>query len=226
MLRSTLTVTRSRISGVGVFSKQEIPALSIVWYPCESCLAVPKYSVSRLNRSDINTLKEFGLTLSNGCDLLPCGGAAFFNHSCTPNVLQFGQSFGVTVRRIASGEELTIDYEAFPHESPWSFLCRCRQNGCRRLIHSQRNPNAKPELSTVAGHSALQYIDILMRTHHSEHLRSNTLLGCKGVGSWSPKHILEVSRSYVSPRWGMKWSTKHNVSHAIKKVLKNYPSNM
>ncbi|MHA6266362.1 SET domain-containing protein [Aliiroseovarius sp. CAU 1755] len=226
MLRSTLTVSRSCISGRGVFARQEIPALEIVWYPCESCLTVPKYSVSRLNGSDINALKEFGLTLSNGCDLLPCRGAAFFNHSCTPNVLQVGQNFGMTVRKVATGEELTIDYATFPHEPPWSFLCRCRENDCRRLIHSQRNPNVRPELTALADNSVQNYIHELMRTHHSEHLRNNTLLGHKGVTSWSTKHIVEVSRTYVSPRWGMKWSTRHNASLAIRRILKNYSSNM
>jgi hypothetical protein len=56
------------------------------------------------------------------------------NHSCDPATLDFGLEFGVAVRDIAPGDEVTLDYRTFMNDPPWKVICNCRQENCQRVI--------------------------------------------------------------------------------------------
>ncbi len=67
-------------------------------------------------------------------------GAEFINHCCEPNLrarLSRGRIFLVSLRPIAAGEELTLDYQV-GGDSP-DLPCRCGAAGCRG---SMRRPIA------------------------------------------------------------------------------------
>jgi hypothetical protein len=56
------------------------------------------------------------------------------NHSCEPNVGMGGNVLLVSMRDIAAGEELTIDYALFLGDSGFAMECRCRAAACRGVV--------------------------------------------------------------------------------------------
>lgn len=56
------------------------------------------------------------------------------NHSCEPNVGMGGNVLLVSMRAIASGEELTIDYCLFVGDPAFSMACHCSRPSCRTVI--------------------------------------------------------------------------------------------
>jgi hypothetical protein len=59
---------------------------------------------------------------------------SYGNHSCDPNLWMLD---GVTIgtrRRVAAGEELTVDYAVFTATSGWSMPCRCGSRLCRGVV--------------------------------------------------------------------------------------------
>jgi D-alanine-D-alanine ligase-like ATP-grasp enzyme len=55
------------------------------------------------------------------------------NHSCNPNCRYDGLNV-VTMRSIAAGEELTLDYAQFCNEQTSGFECHCGEPNCRKFI--------------------------------------------------------------------------------------------
>jgi hypothetical protein len=53
------------------------------------------------------------------------------NHSCEPNVGMGGNVLLVSMRDIAAGEELTIDYALFLGDPGFAMECRCGTAACR-----------------------------------------------------------------------------------------------
>ncbi len=67
-------------------------------------------------------------------------GAEFINHSCEPNVavdIVAGRVFFVSLREIANGEELLLDYRvrADDSEAP-PMPCRCGAASCRGFLNA------------------------------------------------------------------------------------------
>jgi uncharacterized protein len=56
------------------------------------------------------------------------------NHSCEPNVGIGGNVLLVSMRDIAAGEELTIDYALFPADPGFAMECRCGAAACRGVL--------------------------------------------------------------------------------------------
>jgi hypothetical protein len=56
------------------------------------------------------------------------------NHSCEPNVGMGGNVLLVSMRDIAAGEELTIDYALFLADPGFAMDCRCRTPACRGVV--------------------------------------------------------------------------------------------
>ncbi len=64
----------------------------------------------------------------------------FINHSCEPNVGFGGNTVLVTMRAVASGEELSTDYAMFDamfDDYAGNMTCRWGTSGCRRTIDGQ-----------------------------------------------------------------------------------------
>jgi len=56
------------------------------------------------------------------------------NHSCEPNVGMGGNVLLVSMRDIAAGEELTIDYALFLADPGFAMECRCGAAACRGVL--------------------------------------------------------------------------------------------
>ncbi len=56
------------------------------------------------------------------------------NHSCEPNVGMGGNVLLVSMRDIAAGEELTIDYALFLADPRFAMQCRCATAACRGVV--------------------------------------------------------------------------------------------
>jgi len=56
------------------------------------------------------------------------------NHSCEPNVGVGGNVLLVSMRDIAAGEELTIDYALFLGDPGFAMECRCGTAACRGVV--------------------------------------------------------------------------------------------
>ncbi len=56
------------------------------------------------------------------------------NHSCEPNVGIGGNVLLVSMRDIAVGEELTIDYALFLGDPGFAMECHCRAAACRAVV--------------------------------------------------------------------------------------------
>lgn len=73
-------------------------------------------------------------------------GAEFVNHACEPNLdaeITGGRIFLVSLRKIAPGEELTLDYELDGHgpEMP----CACGSSRCRGRIDRPAGETHRPQ---------------------------------------------------------------------------------
>ncbi|MGP3948146.1 SET domain-containing protein [Streptomyces sp. 7N604] len=138
MLTKGIDVRASRTHNVGLFATETIPAGTAIWNPCTKCSRWSKEEVAALPGARFAALDTYGHLLSDGSLLLPCLGAYLMNHSCEANVLDLGLDFGVAVRDIAAGEEVTCDYATFVEDIGWSMACRCRGPRCRGLITTEQ----------------------------------------------------------------------------------------
>ena len=79
------------------------------------------------------------------------------NHSCDPNTTYNGLNV-VTIRKIAKGEELTLDYATFLDKNMEPFHCLCGAPNCRGLIIgmpnsslTERESRLKKKTANVSG---------------------------------------------------------------------------
>jgi uncharacterized protein len=126
-----LRVARSRIHRWGVYADEAIPAGR----------KVIEYTGEKLNRREKkqreNSKYLFELdsywTIDGGAG---GSGAEFVNHSCNPNLVTRilkGHILYFSQRRIAKGEELTVDYN-FGWDDE-HVRCVCGAEGCRGTIN-------------------------------------------------------------------------------------------
>lgn len=124
-----------KYQGLGLFSLASIPAGTIIWHPTAQSLQLSQEQAKKLRSMTYEWLEELGFRLSNGNLFLPAGWACLFNHSCDPNVVDYGTDFGVATRDIHSGDEVTIDYSTFEYND-FRLECKCGSNSCRKIITS------------------------------------------------------------------------------------------
>jgi SET domain-containing protein len=126
----TLTVRRSRIHRLGLFAEEPIPAgRKVIEYTGER---IDFEEARRRWSPRLNYL--FGIEDDMFIDGSAGGsGAEYINHSCEPNVrarYARGHLLYVSLRRIARGEELTVDYK-YRGGGKQTYPCRCGASSCR-----------------------------------------------------------------------------------------------
>ncbi len=136
--RFRLRIDASRIHRWGVFADEQIPARrNVIEYVGE--LVNPVESFRRLKDAPRTySFKLNGFWRIDGT--VGGSGAEFINHSCDPNLRwrNCGESVMCqSVRPIAAGEELTLDYH-FPQKSP-EVPCQCGSSQCRGTINVARD---------------------------------------------------------------------------------------
>ncbi|HET8549838.1 MAG TPA: SET domain-containing protein-lysine N-methyltransferase, partial [Bryobacteraceae bacterium] len=131
-----LRVARSRIHGWGVYAMEPVPAgRKVIEYTGERCNRRETKRRASANLNYMFTLdKYWALDGSVGGS-----GAEYINHSCDPNCqarIVRGHIIYFSVRDIATGEELTVDYnfDAKVEKVP----CGCRSVRCRGTINLLR----------------------------------------------------------------------------------------
>lgn len=138
MLTSGIDIRPSTTDNVGLFATEPIPAGTVVWLPCVKCPVWSADELGSLPAERFSLLDKYGHLLEDGSLLLPCMGAFLMNHSCAANVLDAGLDFGVAVRDITPGEEVTCDYATFTADVGWSMECNCGAPECRSTITTEQ----------------------------------------------------------------------------------------
>ena len=129
-----LTIGKSPIHRFGVFTEESIPARrNVIEYVGENVNLVEAYRRTKHEqRTYLFKLDEFWRV--DGA--IGGSGAEFINHSCDPNLCwrtRDGKIFCQSIRRIAAGEELTLDYHFSPRAP--KVRCFCRSVNCRGTIN-------------------------------------------------------------------------------------------
>jgi uncharacterized protein len=154
--RSPKTAVRpSRIGGRGLFADAPIAEGEIVCVKGGHLLTKAEFANFK------TVANEAELQIADDLFLTPVSVAEFeelmmfLNHSCEPNVGIQGQIVFVTMRDIAAGEELTLDYATIARPAE-PMACCCGARGCRRLITGQ--DWRKPELQRKYGRFFAWYL--------------------------------------------------------------------
>lgn len=141
--RFRLTIGESPIHRWGVFAVERIPARrNIIEYTGELVNPVEAYRRGK----DADRVYSFKLDEFWRIDgAIGGSGAEFINHSCDPNLRwrqQGGHVLCQSVRPIAAGEELTLDYH-FSSKVP-KLPCRCGSPRCRGSINALETQAQSP----------------------------------------------------------------------------------
>jgi len=131
--RFRIAVRRSPIERYGLFAEDPIPAArTVIEYTGERVLRSDARRYTRRKRSYLA-----GLNARWAIDgAIGGSGAELVNHSCAPNLAMRrvrGHLLFVSLRAIAAGEELTVDYK-FSSDDELE-PCRCGAPTCRGTIN-------------------------------------------------------------------------------------------
>ena len=61
----------------------------------------------------------------------------YLNHSCRPNAYFRGLDV-IALRGIASGEDVTFDYDSTEYDMAEPFVCQCGEASCRKIVRGFR----------------------------------------------------------------------------------------
>lgn len=127
-----LAIRRSRIHRYGVYAGESIPGNR----------KVIEYTGERVNRLEAKKRGEGDHTYLFAVDpywtldgAVGGSGAEIINHSCDPNLISRvmkGHVLYMSLRRIAKGEELTVDYNFGKGVEKTN--CSCGAKNCRGII--------------------------------------------------------------------------------------------
>lgn len=137
IISTKLVIRRSKIHADGCYTSK----------PVKKKCVVAEYTGPRITLAEADALYEnsprtylFGLT--NGTHVIDGDGvAAFINHSCDPNCEADevdGRVFITSIQNIASGEELTYDYNLYDGELDDLSPCYCGSKNCRGSMYSKK----------------------------------------------------------------------------------------
>jgi SET domain-containing protein len=125
-----LTVRRSRIHRLGVFARESIPARRKVIEFTGERIDFPEARRRWNPRLNYLFALEDNVIIDGS---VGGSGAEYVNHSCAPNLRTRylrGHLLYVSVRPIATGEELTVDYK-YAGGGKQTYPCRCGAASCR-----------------------------------------------------------------------------------------------
>ena len=126
------------IAGYGIFATRPIAAGDVVWRGegRPQRIVTRQHVEATWSDDERQQLRRYGWPLGDGLYAIwaedPTDWAPQ-NHSCAPNTMLDGLNL-VTLRDIAEGEELTLDYGDFLDEGSEPFACRCSAPTCRGHI--------------------------------------------------------------------------------------------
>ena len=134
-----LAIQESAIEGNGLFATEDLPSNMVVIRLAGRLVSSPELaSLIGEAKADPSAAYVDTLTIYEDVHLVlpPATKVHFGNHSCDPNMWHVGPYDISTRRRVAAGEELTIDYGTQSGASGFSMTCDCGSPQCRRVISS------------------------------------------------------------------------------------------
>jgi D-alanine-D-alanine ligase-like ATP-grasp enzyme len=131
------------VSGYGIYAKQSIEAAEVVFKGEEMCqrIVTLPFIEKNWNEAELDNFKRYAYPISEGVYILWDNNPAEWapqNHSCNANTAYVGLNV-VAQRKIALGEELTLDYAAFLDDTMEPFRCTCNASCCRGMIKGRKN---------------------------------------------------------------------------------------
>lgn len=138
-LHEKLAIQESAIEGKGLFATEDLPAdLVVIRLAGRLVSSLELASLIDRAKADPSAAYVDTLTIYEDVHLVlpPATKVHFGNHSCDPNLWHVGPYDIATRRRVAAGEELTIDYGTQSGASGFSMTCHCGSPHCRSVISS------------------------------------------------------------------------------------------
>lgn len=143
MLYPTIVLENYENKGFGIYTTEKIPAGSVIWLPCKNCISYDASYFSNMSEEEVQYVEDKAYYMTNGDLLMPCSIGRFMNHSCSANILEYGLDFGVAVRDIEAGEEITSDYRRWLNDKPWEMKCYCGTETCIGMVSPQMGYDEK-----------------------------------------------------------------------------------
>jgi hypothetical protein len=200
MLLSSIVIRHSAIHGSGLFSTAPIPLGTAVWLPCPACPVLRARAVSELGAATLAWFDEYGYRLVDQSLLLPCSNAHLMNHSCQPNVLDFGLDFALAVRDIEPGEEVSCDFRTFASDPNWRMICRCGCHDCGGEIQPGQGTDLQLQQRWLERvHAALERLRWVDQPLRASLTQSSALFGAIRDRAWHPS--LPATHSIRAPHF-------------------------
>lgn len=149
------TLKGSALSGYGIFANRLMEKGEVI-FPGEGLsqrIISKRFVEVNWNKRQKQDFRHYAYPISNEVYILwdenPANWAPQ-NHSCNPNTAYDGLNV-ITIRPIAEGEELTVDYGSFIDESMEPFACQCGSENCRKIVFGQKE-NSITRIANTAHH--------------------------------------------------------------------------
>ncbi len=135
------TLKGNAIAGYGIYATQNLAAGQLIFKGEEKAqrLVTRRYMEQHWSVAEKENFRRYAYPLSTEVFILWDNNPAEWapqNHSCQPNTGYDGLNV-FSLRLIASGEELTLDYASFLDENMEPFECRCGAAHCRGRVTGQ-----------------------------------------------------------------------------------------
>lgn len=136
--RKRYAMRGNTIAGYGIVAKEPLPAGTVVFKGEERSqrIVTRQHVEDHWSETARTIFRQYAYPLSSEVYVLWDEEASAWapqNHSCTPNTGYQGLDV-VTLRDVAEGEELTLDYAELLDDASEPFGCRCGTPECRGVI--------------------------------------------------------------------------------------------
>ncbi len=135
-------IKKTQEKGFGVFAKKEIKAGTIIGDYLGKVIKTAEYDLDKDKKG------LFLMYFTDQAAIYPNlkkPGIHLLNHSCTPNCWLYtycGHTLFFALRKIFSGEELTISYLLSPKDencNPCTHTCKCKSKFCTGTMHLSKD---------------------------------------------------------------------------------------
>ena len=131
------------LSGYGIYANQDIAEGFVVFKGEEMSqrIVTLSYVQKNWNEEEMENFKRYAYPISEEVYILWDNNPSSWapqNHSCNANTGYVGLDV-VAKRKIAKGEELTLDYADFLDETMEPFTCSCKASNCRKMIQGRKS---------------------------------------------------------------------------------------
>ena len=138
------------IEGYGIYANKNIMEGEIIFKGEGKAqrIVTKKFVEDNWNEKQKEDFARYAYPISNNVFILWDEDAKNWapqNHSCNANTKYQGLNV-VAIKPIKQGEELTLDYASFLHDSAQSFVCNCKSENCRGIISGSNQNSIEHQL--------------------------------------------------------------------------------